>query len=63
MRLEEIQKAEKEFQRRLFKPKNETKLELKEPEKVLQCIMDKLKVKIGFCVMTSTYAKKNVNRC
>ncbi|XP_053175748.1 coiled-coil domain-containing protein 113 [Scomber japonicus] len=43
-RLEEIQKAKKEFEHRLLKPKNESKLEMKEPEMVLQYIVDKLKV-------------------
>lgn len=46
-RLEEIQKAKKEFEHRLLKPKNESKLEMKEPEMVLQYIVDKLKVKSG----------------
>ncbi|KAM7396417.1 hypothetical protein PAMP_019458 [Pampus punctatissimus] len=44
LRLEEIWKAKKEFERRQFKSKNESKLEMKEPEKVLQYIVDKLKV-------------------
>ncbi|XP_044212729.1 coiled-coil domain-containing protein 113 [Thunnus albacares] len=44
LRLEEIQKAKKAFEHRLLKPKNESKLEMKEPNKVLQCVVDKLKV-------------------
>lgn len=40
LRLADIRKAKKDFERRLIKPT----LEMKEPEKVLQYIEDKLKV-------------------
>ncbi|KAM7414192.1 hypothetical protein PAMA_019149 [Pampus argenteus] len=43
LRLEDIWKAKKEFERRQFKHKNKSKMEM-EPEKVLQNIVDKLKV-------------------
>lgn len=45
MRLAEIRKAKKEFERRLLKPMKDNRLEMKEPEKVLQYIKDKSKVK------------------
>ncbi|KAM9351960.1 cilia- and flagella-associated protein 263-like [Symphorus nematophorus] len=44
LRLAEIRKVEKEFERRLLKPMKDNRLEMKEPEKVLQYIEDKSKV-------------------
>lgn len=46
LRLSEIRKAKNEFERRLLKPMKDNKMEMKEPEKVLHYIEDKLKVKI-----------------
>lgn len=45
LRLAEIRRAKKEFESRVVKPVKENRLEVKEPEKVLQFIADKLKVK------------------
>lgn len=45
LRLTEIRKAKNEFERRLVKPMKDNRLDLKEPEKVLRYIEDKLKVK------------------
>ncbi|XP_020495410.2 cilia- and flagella-associated protein 263 [Labrus bergylta] len=44
MSLSEIRKAQHEFERRLLKPLKDNRLDMKEPEKVLQCITDKSKV-------------------
>ncbi|XP_034540690.1 coiled-coil domain-containing protein 113 [Notolabrus celidotus] len=44
IRLSEIKKAQNEFERRLFKPLRDTRLDIKEPEKVLQYIQDKSKI-------------------
>ncbi|KAF1387107.1 hypothetical protein PFLUV_G00101830 [Perca fluviatilis] len=44
LRLAEIRKAKNEFERRLLKPMKDNRLEMKEPEKVLQYIEDKSKV-------------------
>ncbi|KAA8590621.1 hypothetical protein FQN60_014555 [Etheostoma spectabile] len=44
VRLAEIRKAKNEFERRLLKPMKDNRLEMKEPEKVLQYIEDKSKV-------------------
>ncbi|XP_023271263.1 coiled-coil domain-containing protein 113-like [Seriola lalandi dorsalis] len=44
LRLAGIRKAKKEFERRLLKPMKDNRLEMKEPEKVLQYFEDKLKV-------------------
>ncbi|KAI3371549.1 hypothetical protein L3Q82_024131, partial [Scortum barcoo] len=44
LRLAEIRKAKKEFEHRLLKPIKDNRLEMKEPEKVLQYIKDKSKV-------------------
>ncbi|XP_022610236.1 coiled-coil domain-containing protein 113 isoform X1 [Seriola dumerili] len=44
LRLADIRKAKKEFERRLLKPMKDNRLEMKEPEKVLQYFEDKLKV-------------------
>ncbi|XP_036961856.1 coiled-coil domain-containing protein 113 isoform X1 [Acanthopagrus latus] len=41
LRLADIRKAKKEFERRLLKPMKENRLEVKEPERVLQYIRDK----------------------
>uniref|UniRef100_A0A7N8YME5 Cilia- and flagella-associated protein 263 n=1 Tax=Mastacembelus armatus TaxID=205130 RepID=A0A7N8YME5_9TELE len=46
LRLTEIRKARKEFERRLLKSTKDNRLQMKEPEKVLQYIIDKLKVKL-----------------
>ncbi|XP_026166773.1 coiled-coil domain-containing protein 113 [Mastacembelus armatus] len=43
LRLTEIRKARKEFERRLLKSTKDNRLQMKEPEKVLQYIIDKLK--------------------
>ncbi|XP_022610237.1 coiled-coil domain-containing protein 113 isoform X2 [Seriola dumerili] len=43
LRLADIRKAKKEFERRLLKPMKDNRLEMKEPEKVLQYFEDKLK--------------------
>ncbi|XP_005471144.1 cilia- and flagella-associated protein 263 isoform X1 [Oreochromis niloticus] len=44
LRLADIRKAKNDFERRLVKPTKDNTLEMKEPEKVLQYIEDKLKV-------------------
>uniref|UniRef100_A0A8D3AFF4 Cilia- and flagella-associated protein 263 n=1 Tax=Scophthalmus maximus TaxID=52904 RepID=A0A8D3AFF4_SCOMX len=44
LRLAEVRKAKKEFERRLLKPLKDNRVEMKEPDKVLQCIRDKLQV-------------------
>ncbi|XP_026222208.1 coiled-coil domain-containing protein 113 isoform X2 [Anabas testudineus] len=44
LRLSEIRKAKNEFERRLLKPMKDNKMEMKEPEKVLHYIEDKLKI-------------------
>uniref|UniRef100_A0A3P8VJB5 Cilia- and flagella-associated protein 263 n=1 Tax=Cynoglossus semilaevis TaxID=244447 RepID=A0A3P8VJB5_CYNSE len=44
LRLAEIRRAKKEFESRVVKPVKENRLEVKEPEKVLQFIADKLKI-------------------
>ncbi|XP_059190761.1 coiled-coil domain-containing protein 113 [Centropristis striata] len=44
LRLAEIRKAKKEFERRVLKPMREHRLDMMEPEKVLQSIKDKSKV-------------------
>uniref|UniRef100_A0A671YJH3 Cilia- and flagella-associated protein 263 n=1 Tax=Sparus aurata TaxID=8175 RepID=A0A671YJH3_SPAAU len=41
LRLADIRKAKKEFERRLLKPMKDNRLEMKEPERVLQYIGDK----------------------
>ncbi|XP_040894185.1 coiled-coil domain-containing protein 113 isoform X1 [Toxotes jaculatrix] len=43
LRLEDIRKAKKEFEHRLLKPMKDSRLEMKEPGKVLRYIEDKLK--------------------
>ncbi|XP_034734313.1 coiled-coil domain-containing protein 113 isoform X1 [Etheostoma cragini] len=43
LRLAEIRKTKNEFERRLLKPMKDNRLEMKEPEKVLQYIEDKSK--------------------
>lgn len=58
LRLSEIRKAKNEFERRLLKSMKDSRLEMKEPEKVLQYIEDKLKVPIRFSpMMMSTCVK------
>lgn len=57
LRLAEIRKAKNGFERRVLKPMKDNRLEMKEPEKVLQYIEDKSKVKIRFSLMTSACAK------
>lgn len=44
LRLADVRKAKNDFERRLVKPTKDNTLEMKEPEKVLQYIEDKLKV-------------------
>lgn len=44
LRLADIRKAKSDFERRLLKPMKDNRPEIKEPEKVLQYIEDKLKV-------------------
>ncbi|MEQ2224432.1 hypothetical protein ILYODFUR_007354 [Ilyodon furcidens] len=44
LRLTEMKKAKKAFERRFLKPTNRSRLEMNEPEKVLQYIEDKSKV-------------------
>ncbi|XP_058500671.1 coiled-coil domain-containing protein 113 [Solea solea] len=44
VRLAEIRKAKKEFERRLLKPTKDNRLEIKEPEMVLKYVIDKFKV-------------------
>uniref|UniRef100_A0A3B3ZS87 DUF4201 domain-containing protein n=1 Tax=Periophthalmus magnuspinnatus TaxID=409849 RepID=A0A3B3ZS87_9GOBI len=46
VRSEEVKKTRAEFERRLVKPLKEKRLDLHEPEKVLQYIKDKSKVKV-----------------
>lgn len=48
LRLEEIRKAKSEFEGRLLKPMKDKRLEIKEPQKVLQCIEDKTLVNMRF---------------
>lgn len=58
LRLSDIRKAKTEFERRLRRPTKGNKLEMKEPEKVLQYTEDKLKVTIRFnSMMMSTFVK------
>ncbi|KAJ0029748.1 hypothetical protein NQD34_004745, partial [Periophthalmus magnuspinnatus] len=47
VRSEEVKKTRAEFERRLVKPLKEKRLDLHEPEKVLQYIKDKSKVKMN----------------
>uniref|UniRef100_A0A3P8RW38 Cilia- and flagella-associated protein 263 n=1 Tax=Amphiprion percula TaxID=161767 RepID=A0A3P8RW38_AMPPE len=49
--LAEIKKAKYEFERKLLKPMKDNRLAMKEPEKVIQYIKDKLKI----CVCISSY--------
>lgn len=61
LRLAEVRKAKKEFERRLLKPLKDNRVEMKEPDKVLQCIRDKLQVKKkkkGFGLMTSIWGNQ-----
>ncbi|XP_070764013.1 cilia- and flagella-associated protein 263 isoform X2 [Enoplosus armatus] len=44
MRLAEIRKAKSQFEHRLLKPVKDNRLEMKEPEKVLQYMVDKSKI-------------------
>ncbi|XP_071360930.1 cilia- and flagella-associated protein 263 [Trachinotus anak] len=44
LRIAEIRKAKKEFERKLIKPMKDNRLEMREPEKVLQYTEDKFKV-------------------
>lgn len=58
LRQSDIRKARIEFERRVLKPMKDNKLEMKEPEKVLQYIEDKLKVTVRFSpMMMSTFVK------
>lgn len=50
LRLVDIRKAKKEFERRLLKPMKDNRLEMKEPERVLQYIADKSMVNSKFCL-------------
>lgn len=51
LRLADIRKAKKEFERRLLKPMKENRLEVKEPERVLQYIRDKSMVNTEFSLV------------
>lgn len=51
LRLADIRKAKKEFERRLLKPMNDNRLEMKEPERVLQYIGDKSMVNTEFSLV------------
>lgn len=62
LRLAEIRKAKKEFERRLLKPMTDNRLDMKEPEKVLHYIKDKFKVEIWFGPMITTCTKGYLNR-
>ncbi|KAK2841993.1 hypothetical protein Q5P01_012193 [Channa striata] len=44
LRLTEIVKAKNEFERRLLKPMKDNRLEIKDPEKILHYITDKMKI-------------------
>uniref|UniRef100_A0A3Q2PCS9 Cilia- and flagella-associated protein 263 n=1 Tax=Fundulus heteroclitus TaxID=8078 RepID=A0A3Q2PCS9_FUNHE len=57
LRLAEIKKAKIDFECRFFKPTKDSRLEMKEPEKVLQYVEDKSKVETAFCQVFSTDAK------
>ena len=54
MCLAEIRKAKKEFERKTLKPMKEASLEIKDPEKVLQCLRDKSKVNHWCGLVSST---------
>ncbi|KAF0041397.1 hypothetical protein F2P81_007295 [Scophthalmus maximus] len=54
LRLAEVRKAKKEFERRLLKPLKDNRVEMKEPDKVLQCIRDKLQC-IIFILLPTFY--------
>lgn len=58
LRSTEIKKATKDFERRFLKPLKGRFLIVKEPEKVLQHIEDKSKVKSGFSQIISAHARK-----
>lgn len=58
LRSTEIKKAKRDFERRFLKPMKGSFLEVKEPEKVLQHIEDKSKVKSGFSQIISAHARK-----
>ena len=60
LRLTEIRKAKKKFERRFLKSM-EDRLEVNQPEKVLQYLEDRLKVKKnGYTEITSIYVKEYV---